>query len=309
MKLSRKLSLGLFAIILLLIAGQIYISKDIVDDLNSLREGSSRENLPERKTYKYLELSPFDTIVVESQKIRIEKGEKCEVFYNSLLHSKPQIEGEKLTIKRKNNYINNEEIFVFVPDLQLLEVINDQYGGITMSGFSGEKAKINIRNSIYRTLLFTDLSEIDLSVESAYLELCTFKGTNKIDASLSNAYLQMTSIHDSIQEINLQLNHGGFNIAQDIPDLIQNIRINGSLGYRGGSGSWISLNDEGPEYYMEESSIKGDIFICDTLQIDVVNSKEENARFHLSLPKEIKAQSVSIKRADEISFSGGKIVE
>ena len=301
MKLSHKLSLALLAVIVLLIAVQIYISKDTVKDLISLEADTSRENIQNRETFKQLDLSSFNTIEINTQHVNIKKGDKYEVFYNPLLHLEPQVEGNKLIIKGKEYQASRNDIYVFVPELQLLEINDSQYSTIKMSGFQGQKTTVKISNSdtesYSHTDLDTDLSEIDLSVSNAKITLKTLMETDKINASLSSAYLYIGYIHNPIQEINLQLDRGGFEILLQEPDLVRNIHINGYLGYR-------ELY-QGEEKYIRRSVIYGQTLVCDTLQIDVTGDDNQYSGCHLELPVEIRAQSFSIKKTDNVSLSGG----
>ena len=305
MKLSHKLSLALLAIIVLLIAVQIYISKDVVKDLISLERNPTRENLQDRETFKQLDLSSFNTIEINTQHVNIKKGDKYEVFYNPLLHLEPQVEGNKLIIKGKEHQASRNNIYVFVPELQLLEINDSKYSTITMSGFQGQKTTIKINNSdpesFSYTDLDTDLSDIDLSVSNAKITLKTLMETDKINASLSDAYLYIRHIHNPIQEINLQLDRGGFEILLQEPDLIRNIHINGNLGYR----ELFKSMYQGEEKYIRRSAIYGKTLVCDTLQIDVTGDDNQYSGCHLELPEEIRAQSFSIKKTDNVSLSGG----
>jgi len=293
MRLSTKLSLGLFAIILLLIVGQIYVSKDIVRDLNSLNYNPSRENLLNSKTYKHLELSAFNSIQIETQDVRIVKGERYEVFYNSVLHSEPQLENGKLIVKgieqRTKVYI-----YIFLPDLQSLEVANTWYNNVGLFGFSGKNTKI-VFEALEHYLGFsssfdTDLSEIDLLLKSMEMHLNVGKDVEKLNVSLSNACLNMRDLSNTVQDFNLQMKGGGFDIKPIKPDLLRNIHINGTGSIRASLiGEFETLE-------------------CDTLQIDITAS-DYDAGFNLSLSQNIKAQSASIQKSDNVSLIGGKYVE
>jgi|GEM_PF-3015877 len=298
MRLSTKLSLGLFAIILLLIVGQIYVSKDIVRDLNSLNYNPSRENLLNSKTYKHLELSAFNSIQIETQDVRIVKGERYEVFYNSVLHSEPQLENGKLIVKgieqRTKVYI-----YIFLPDLQSLEVANTWYNNVGLFGFSGKNTKIvfetpeSIEHFSYLNL-HTDLSEIDLLLKRMEIYLNVEKDVEKLNVSLSNACLNMRDLSNTVQNFNLQMKGGGFDIKPIKPDLLRNIHLNGTGAMRGGIGGSLVGDFETLE--------------CDTLQIDITAS-DYDAGFNLSLPQNIKAQSASIQKSDNVSLIGGEYVE